>query len=66
VRVIKQQQAYTTKLMKPAKTTQEMTAVTSNTVQSKVLGRLKQELSFVSAYRNMDYAQQQVEREIEQ
>lgn len=42
--------------MKPAKTTSEMTTISSNTVQSKVLGRLKQELSFVTAYRNMDFA----------
>jgi hypothetical protein len=61
--IIKQQEqseptkeAYTPNLMKPAKTTQEMTAVTTNSVQSKVLGRLKQELSFVSGYRNMDHA----------
>jgi hypothetical protein len=47
-------------------TTQEMTATASGTVQSKVLSRLKQELSFISAYKNMDVAQQQVEKEIEQ
>jgi multidrug efflux pump subunit AcrB len=39
--------------------------VNSNQVQSKVLSRLQQQLSFVSAYKNMDSQTSQVEREIE-
>jgi hypothetical protein len=35
-------------------------------VQSKVITRLKQELSFVSAFKNMDTQGSQVEKEIEQ
>jgi hypothetical protein len=37
-----------------------------NAVQSKVLTRLQQELSFVSAYKNMDSQVGNVEKEIEQ
>lgn len=44
----------------------EIKQETINSVQSKVLSRLKQELSFVSAYKNMDQANAQVERDIEQ
>ncbi len=37
-----------------------------NAVQSKVLSRLKQELSFVSGFKNMDTQQSQTEKDIEQ
>jgi hypothetical protein len=37
-----------------------------NSVESKVVSRLKQELSFVSAFKNMDLQTTQVEKEIEQ
>lgn len=37
-----------------------------NSVESKVLSRLKQEASFISAYKNMDGMQAEVEKQIEQ
>ena len=46
--------------------TQEAKQEVINAVQSKVLTRLKQELSFVSAFKNMDQQVTQVEKEIEQ
>lgn len=36
-----------------------------NSVQSKVLSRLKQELSFVSSYKNLDNQSNSVEKEID-
>ena len=44
-----------------AKTNQEAI----NSVESKVLSRLKQELSFISSYKNLDTQVNQVEKEIE-
>lgn len=46
--------------------TQEAKQEVINSVESKVLTRLKQELSFVSAFKNMDLQVTQVEKEIEQ
>jgi hypothetical protein len=37
-----------------------------NAVESKVLSRLKQEASFIGAYKNMDGQHFEVERQIEQ
>lgn len=37
-----------------------------NNVESKVLTRLKQEASFISAYKNMDGQQSEVEKQIDQ
>jgi hypothetical protein len=37
-----------------------------NNVESKVLARLKQEASFIAAYKNMDGLQSEVEKQIEQ
>ena len=42
------------------------TAQTINTVESKVVSRLKQELSFISSFKNTEQQGSQIEKEIEQ